>query len=330
MSYHVRLKPSGHQFEIQSKDNILDAGLREGLNLGHNCMNGSCGQCHARLLSGDIEQYRHHDYVLGEQQKLDGQFLTCCHRAKSDLMLEIHELHDSREIPYQEIDVKLARLERLKDDVMQLDLRSPRSRVLEFLAGQRVKICIADENCKELGIASCPCNGLNLRFHVMLGEDEFSQAVFSQLKKGACLKVTGPYGAFTLNEDSTRPMIFIAWESGFAQVMSILEHTISINPDRQIALYWLSATPQGHYLSNYCRAWRDVLDNFSFEKIILSPSGSDSLHSEIQALLLQKNHLNNFDIYAVMPEQQLVWLKEMLAAQDFPAEQLVVDLLDTD
>ena len=41
---------------------------------------------------------------------------------------------------------------------------------------------------------------------------------------------------------------------------SLIDHAIQQDPEREIHLYWLSAIPGGHYLSNHCRAWRDVLD----------------------------------------------------------------------
>ena len=101
MSLNIRLQPSGHQYEQEGKETILRAGMRSGLNLAHNCMNGSCGNCLAKLLEGEIEQVRHHDFILSEQQKQDKQFLTCCHKAISDLVLDMHELDTVQEIPHQ-------------------------------------------------------------------------------------------------------------------------------------------------------------------------------------------------------------------------------------
>lgn len=326
MTYQIKFKPSGHQIEHQSKGTILAAGMRQGLNLAHNCMNGCCGECTAKLLSGDIEQMRNHDFRLTEQQKNEGVFLTCCYRPASDLLLEMHELHDATEIPYQKIAVKVAKLEQLQDEVMQLHLRASRSQVLEFLAGQRVKLCLPDGSCMELGIASCPCDGLNLRFHLRQSENDFFRRVFSQLGKGSKLQIQGPTGDFTLDEGSDRPLVFIAMETGFAQVQSIIDHAISIDPDRRIALYWLSAIERGHYLSNYCRAWRETLDNFCYESIDLAPVGEESLESAMALLLRQQEKIEGSDVYVIAQEAQLQKIRSLLLETGLPVEQLHTEI----
>jgi len=54
MSYKITVRPSGHNFEAEPSETLLQAGLRAGLNLGHSCATGSCGDCRARLLAGEI------------------------------------------------------------------------------------------------------------------------------------------------------------------------------------------------------------------------------------------------------------------------------------
>ena len=175
MSFKVQLNPSRHEFDVEGKETILRAGMRSGLNLAHGCMNGSCGECAARLVRGELRQLRNHDFRLTEQQINEGVFLTCCYQPDSNLVLEMHQKHDPVEIRFQEINVKVSRLERLQDEVMLLHLRAPRSQVLDFLGGQRVSLCLPNGSCEVLGIASCPCDGHNLRFHIRLTENAFSQ-----------------------------------------------------------------------------------------------------------------------------------------------------------
>lgn len=330
MSFKVQLNPSQHEFDVEGKETILRAGMRAGLNLAHGCMNGSCGECSARLLQGDLKQLRSHDFQLAEQQKNQGVFLTCCYQPASDLQLEMHEKHDPVEMRFQEINVKVSRLERLQDEVMLLQLRAPRSQVLDFLGGQRVSLCLPNGSCAVLGIASCPCEGVNLRFHIRLSESGFSKYVFNGLRKGDPVLLFGPVGNFTLNEYSNRRLIFVASETGFAQVQSIIDHAISIDPDREIALYWLSAIFRGHYLSNYCRAWRDTLDNFCYESIDLQPAGEHSLETAMQKLVSQQNSLNESDIYAILPQEQLAWFEAFLKQRQFPMHQFTSEVLLSD
>lgn len=320
MSFKIRLKPSNHQFELDGKETILRAGMLSGLNLAHNCMNGSCGNCLARLVDGEIEQIRHHDYALTPQQKQNREFLTCCHRPVTDLVLEMQELDTVQEIPYQEITVKVSKTDLCEDDVMHLQLRASRSQVLDFLAGQKVQLYLGDGSCVKLGISSCPCDGLNLRFHLRNTGGEFCSKIFPQLKKGEKIQIKGPMGDFTLNESSDAPLIFIAWDTGFAQIQSLIDHVISESEERQIRLLWLSE--RTHYFENYCRAWADVLDHFQYETLNCRLSDISTTLTDRMEMI---DRLHHHDIYAILPEEQLLDFIQQLDARGFPASQLYTE-----
>ena len=320
MSYKITVKPSGHVFEAEPSESLLDAGLRAGLNLDHGCANGSCGECRARLLAGDIQPLRHGDYRFSEVEKQQGWFLQCCTRAVSDLEIVAHESGSAAEIPEQKLQAKVSRLELLQEGVMQLTLRTPRSAGLHFLAGQGVALAFDDVPQTVLPIASCPCDAVQLRFHLRRREGEpFSDFVFEQLRKGQEVGLQGPCGSFTLDEESSRPLVFIAWESGFAPVSSLIDHAIQKDENRSIDLYWLSAIPRGHYLSNYCRAWRDALDDFRYHSIDIEPAGKERAEPVIQRVIRVHSLLADCDYYLSLPEPQLN------AARNFLAENGVVD-----
>lgn len=306
MGHEVRLRPSGHVFEVQNRESLLDAGLREGLNLDHNCANGSCGACRARLISGDLELVRHYDYRFTPREQAENHFLMCCHRPSSAVEIEAHELGSAAEIPAQHLRAKVQKLEQLQDDVVQLHLRTPRSSSLLFLAGQSVELHLDAMKPVQLALANCPCDGMNLRFHVRRrADDPFSELVFKRLKKGREVVVSGPLGDFTLDDDSPRPILFLAWETGFAPIASLIDHAIQLDESREIHLYWLSGLAGGRYLSNYCRAWQDALDDFHYHGIDLAPLGRDDFASAMGAIALRHGDLSGWDCYAVLPQPGL-------------------------
>lgn len=328
MTHHIKVRPSGHQFTVESRASLLHAGLREGLNLDHSCANGSCGECKARLIEGELETIRHHDFRLSEQDKSEGHFLMCCHRPASDLIIETHESDSAAEIPEQHVTAKVGKVEVLQEDVVQLNVRTPRSKGLHFLAGQGVSLHFDGMKPKHLPVASCPCDAIQLRFHIRRRPDDpFSDLLFDRLKKGREVVLQGPVGDFTLNEESDRPIIFVAWESGFAPIASLIDHVIGKNPDLEIHLYWLSAIQDGHYLSNYCRAWVDALDNFHYHSIDLKPVGEQSFDTIFRHIGQAHQPLAEWDMYLALPAAEQYGACNLLCDAGMPAEQMKVALL---
>lgn len=323
MSYKITVKPSGHGFDAEPSETLLQAGLRAGLNLDHSCANGSCGECRARLLSGTVEPRNHFDYRFSELQKQQGWFLMCSCAATADVEVQAHESGTAAEIAAQEIRARVSRVERLQDDVVQLTLRAPRSGGLHFLAGQSAALRFDGLPAKILSIASCPCDSIQLRFHLRRRTgDPFSDFVFERLRKGGEVLLRGPCGDFTLDEESTRPLVFVAWESGFASVSSLIDHAIQKNENRSIDLYWLSAIPHGHYLPNYCRAWRDVLDDFRYHSIDLEPTGTDQLESVVECIVRVHTLLADHDYYLALPQEALDLARSLLNEDGVPDDQI--------
>ena len=54
MSFRIDLRPGEDHFEANPDESVLEAALRNGLNLPHSCRGGSCLSCQATLVSGDI------------------------------------------------------------------------------------------------------------------------------------------------------------------------------------------------------------------------------------------------------------------------------------
>lgn len=321
MGYQVRLQPSGHVFEVHSRESLLDAGLRAGLNLDHHCASGSCGACRARLISGELTPIRHCDYRFSAQTPQD-TFLMCCHRPASALEIAVHELGSVAEIPRQHIRTKIHKLERLQDDVMLLQLRTPRAESLMFLAGQSVELHLDGMKPVTLALASCPCDGMYLRLHVRRRPDDpFSELVFSRLQKGREVVIAGPLGNFTLDEESPRSRLFLAWESGFAAIASLIDHAIQLDEARPMHLYWLSGLAGGHYLANYCRAWQDALDDFHYHGIDLAPVGTAGFDSVMAQIVAHHGDLAGWDCYAMLPPEGLDALR-VLRDAGLPDNQL--------
>jgi CDP-4-dehydro-6-deoxyglucose reductase len=265
MTAQATVIPSGHEFFIEGADSILEAGLRGGLALNYGCSNGNCGLCKMRLVSGETRKTRHHDYTLTEAEKGIGYILGCCHTAVSDVVLEADEAQGTADIPTQTIALRLKRIERPNEDVLIVSTRTPRTSRLRFLAGQRATLSVDQIGSAFYPIASCPCDDMNLQFHIAVNADDaLANYLADSARTNDQLMLEGPSGAFVLNENSPRALVFIAEGIGFASVKGLIEHAMALDSAEQIHLFWISDGDEPPYLNNLCRAWNDALDNFSY------------------------------------------------------------------
>lgn len=276
------MRPSGKTFEVLPNQSLLEAGLGAGVALPFGCANGSCGDCRAKITSGEIGKIRNHDYALTEAQKLDGFCLLCSTTALSDVDIEVYEATSVADIPPQELTAKLCKQEVI-NDVSMVTFKFTRGRALRFLPGQHATLVLPDGDKITLPIASCPCNAEIAEFHLIdkesagpgLSDGVAAGAITSvtaeQLEKIISLAssrkritVCGPTGNFTLSRDEHKPKIFIAEEGDFAQLQGMLEQALNNDLETPCCLLWRAHDEAGHYRSNLCRSWRDAMDNFSY------------------------------------------------------------------
>ena len=327
MPHKVLLYPSYHTFLVNGADTVLEGGLRAGLAMNYGCSSGNCGLCKARVVAGQVEKIRHQDYVLTEAEKTQGYVLLCSHAPASDLVIEALEANRANEIQLQEIQARIKEIKPLTDKVMLLHLQTPRTNRLRFLAGQSVALSIGDD-ASDYAIASCPCDDRNLQFHIRdIPGNAFARHVFNGLRPNANVSVYGPVGEFVLKPESTRPLLLLACNSGFAPIKSLVEHAMSLERAESLHLYWLATVQGGHYLSNWCRSWADALDNFYYHELLaesLEEPNPDQVLAKITA-----DHLDmtQYDVYISGPERFVSKARALLVQSGLPAAQLATAVI---
>jgi len=299
MPSNIKILPSGRNFPSEGNSTLLEAGLHSGLALGYGCSNGNCGECLARIISGEVRKVRHHDYAISEEKRINGQVLMCCNSAVTDVVLEAPEAQSSKEIPRQQITAKVRNIEIVNNDVALLHLKTPRTQRLRFLAGQCVTLGGDTLPAATHPISSCPCDDMNLHFQIPgIANNEFSDYVFNHLKKGDPVNIDGPEGDFVLNEDSAHPLVFIAWHTGFAPIKSLIEHAMALEIANSIHLIWMTLSERDRYQDNLCRSWQDAFDNFYYLPVDTRlRDGTVGNASTLKLLNIRPADQNNYDFY---------------------------------
>lgn len=327
MAAQVHIKNSGHEFFVDGTNTILEAGLSTGLALNYGCSNGNCGKCKAKLLSGEIKKTRPHDYVFSESEKLQNYFLCCSNTAITDIEIEAEEAGSEKDIPEQNISAKVKKAIQLSGDVLILNLKTPRTRRLRFLAGQNVILSRGDLEPLELPIASCPCDDMNIQFHVPHNDNPFTHYVYNDIKSSDSIQINGPTGSFILDENSNQPIIFIAFDTGYAPINSLIEHAVTLENAEYIHLYWVHSGEKP-YMHNQCRAWEDALDNFKYQQVKYKGAvDTENVDETLTDLITEYPDLSGKNIYVCGAERMVKKTEEILLDHQANKERLKTQVL---
>lgn len=326
MSAQATVIPSNHEFFVEGAESILEAGLRGGLALNYGCSNGNCGLCKLRVVSGDVRKIRHHDYSLTVAEKGLGYILGCCNTAISDVVLEADEARSSSEIPQQNIPIRIRKIDRPDQEVLIVSTRTPRTSRLRFLAGQRATLSVDHVGSGFYPIASCPCDDMNLQFHITLDKnDPVASYLDDSAKANDLISLEGPVGSFVLDENSSRPLVFIAQGIGFASIKGLIEHAMALDVAEKIYLFWIAGSNETHYLNNLCRAWNDALDNFEY---VALESAAGNHPGDVIMERLSPDQPADFDYYFCGDDNLRAEIEQFVESRAIPTNQFQYEKSD--
>ena len=303
MSHQVLIQPSGHRFDAPEGESVLAAALAHGFNLPFGCRNGACGSCKGKILEGRVDYGQYASAVLSDLEKNAGYALFCCAKPHTDLVIECREIHANKDIVVKRLPCRVAKLERVADDVMIVSVKLPASERLQFLPGQYIDFILKDGLRRSFSIANAPHDDEFLVVHVRLVQGgSFTTHVFNTMKDREILRFEGPLGNFYLREDSAKPILLVASGTGFAPIKSILEAAFAKGIDRPMTLYWGGRRPKDLYLATLAEQWAREHANFRFIPVISDALPEDGWSGrsgfEHRAVIADVPDMSGHQVYA--------------------------------
>ena len=335
MSYQVTLKTSGKQFTVNQDETVLEAALRQNINLPYGCKNGACGSCKGKVLEGQVTHQQHSESAMTRADETAGATLFCCAHPQSDLLIEAREVQGAGDIAIRKVPCRVNTINKPSSDVAILKLQLPASERFQFLAGQYLEFLLKDGQRRAYSIANAPDQEGPLELHIRhLPGGLFTDFVFSTkepaLKEKDILRFEGPLGSFFLREDSQKPIIFVAAGTGFAPIKSIIEQMRTKKIQRPIALYWGGRRPSDLYMNALCEAWAKDLSDFQYIPVISDAAPEDGWSGRSgfvhQAVMADHPDLKDFQIYACgAPVMVNAARQDFLSKCHLPEEEFFAD-----
>lgn len=334
MSYKVTIQASGHQFDVEPGETVLEGALREKrCVLPYGCRNGTCGTCIGKVLSGEIEYVDGVPPGINSREQAEGKVLFCSARPRGDLIIDVREVSAAQDVQIKILPCRVVGMQKLAHDVMRLHLKLPAAERLQYLAGQYIDILLKDGRRRGFSIANAPHTDEHLELHVRhVPGGEFTTFVFEKMREKAILRFEGPLGSFFLREESMRPIVMMGGGTGFAPLKGMLEHAFHVGITRPIHLYWGVRARQDLYMHERVEAWVEQHNNFRYTPVLSVPLPSDDWSGQTgwvhEAVAADYPDLSGHEVYMSGPPAMIQISKEVFAAQGLPDEHLYYDSFD--
>ncbi len=247
-------------YACQSGETVLDALLRQDVDVSYACKKGSCHSCILKCVDSlpPAEAQR----GLKDTLKSQGYFLGCLCVPEQDMIVKLPEQSDFY------TDGKVVTNEMLNRNTILLILECPD--VLEYKAGQFVNLQREDGVTRSYSISNIPTESKTLEFHIRrLPGGRFSEWVHDEIKVGDVLSVSEPQGhCFYLPDRKEQGLLLVGTGSGLAPLAGILMDALSHGHSGPIHLFHGSHELEDLYRVDEMRQLEHHYSNFSYTPCI--------------------------------------------------------------
>lgn len=215
-----RVIVNGEQFTATRGEVLLDAALRNGVHIPHDCRSGHCGTCSVRIVEGDL---------FGNGGAATTK--ACQSWIVSDVEIAIEDVPE-----IATVNGRVTSVRPVAPDVIAVSIATKQP--LEFLPGQYLQV-----QFKGFG-ARCysptvpvdrQSDGRSVHLHVRrVRGGRVSSALGATIKQGHRVKLTGPFGSAYLRPGQTGRLVLVASGTGFAPVWSIADAAMREAPRREM------------------------------------------------------------------------------------------------
>jgi len=215
---------NGNRFPARRGELLLDAALRNGIDLPYDCRGGHCGTCCVRLVSGAVQ---------GGEGSEPGIVHACQCRIVGDAVIERGQPSRVRTV-----EGVLSSLRPLSHEVMEVGLRTERP--LPHHAGQYAQVRFSGYPSRPFSITHPLCSDPNngsVWFHVRrMKGGRVTSSLGKRIRLGHRVKLTGPYGSAYFRPNLGGRLILVATNTGFAPIWSIAAAALREKPERMMMI----------------------------------------------------------------------------------------------
>lgn len=111
----------------------------------------------------------------------------------------------------------------------------------------------------------------HMEFIIGYGEQGATKPFIEPLKVGDSFKLLAPYGQFVLDEQDTRPLLFIAGGTGIAPIHGLIKQALDTAMSQPVILYFANHNEERLYYKQEFEKFAQDYPNFSFRPVLSKP-----------------------------------------------------------
>jgi anthranilate 1,2-dioxygenase reductase subunit len=314
-------------FPVQPNEILLDAALRNGINIPLDCREGVCGTCQGRCESGDYSQDYVDEEALSSQDLLQRKMLTCQTRVKSDAAFyfdfasSLCNAAGPDRLRATVTDVKQVSA---STAILHLNLGNA-GQLLDYLPGQYARLSIpGTENKRSYSFANRPSASNELQFLIrLLPDGVMSNYIRERCQVGDEIALEAPLGAFYLRHVA-RPLILVAGGTGLSALLGMLDELAERGCQQPVHLYYGVRDAADLCEQARIQTYEQRLPGFRYTEVVSDPSphwtgkrGYIAEHFDVAELSDAQ-----VDMYVCGPPPMVESIKTWLQAQALDSVQL--------
>lgn len=263
-------------FEVRSGEFLLDAALRNGINIPFDCREGVCGTCQGRCEAGSYAQDYVDEDTLSHNDLAARKILSCQTRLQSDASFFFDfdsSLCNASEV--QRFTGTVASIRQVSETtaILHVDASACAQR-LDFLPGQYARLKVpGTQMWRSYSFAHRPTDGNRLQFLIrLLPDGAMSRYLRERCEPGQVIEFEAPFGAFYLREVE-RPLVMVAGGTGLSAFLGMLDDLAHKGGcDQPVQLYYGVSNARDLCEVDRLTAYERHIRGFAYDIVVTNPA----------------------------------------------------------
>jgi len=233
-------------------------------------------------------------------------------------------------------DTKLIDRKIIAEDTLALSFEKPEG--YEFQAGQYCFLNLPDKGFQDkrglrrhLTIASSPLEK-ELLFATRITGSAFKKTL-KELSTGETITIEKPLGKFTLPEDTSTPLVFIAGGIGITPFSSMIRYASDVRTKHTITLFYSNRKPEAAAFLGELEHIADINDNIHIIPTMTNMDASarqwDGLIGRINPSMIKDNsqEWDRADYYIAGPPKMVDGIRDVILEMHISKERIHIEKL---